>query len=68
MLVIVLPQGLVALTSAMWGLLLLGTMTYALAKKRKVNPLWEILTHFAVAGAVVLVSRTLGLLINAYVH
>jgi hypothetical protein len=67
-LVLLLPRRLVSLASALWGLLLLGTLPYVLARARKVRPLWEILTHFGVAVLIVLVSRTLGLWINTHVH
>jgi vacuolar iron transporter family protein len=50
-----------------WGLLLLGTLTFVLARLRKVQPWREISKHVVVALVVVTVSRLLGAWIAAHV-
>jgi hypothetical protein len=67
-LVLVLPSRLVALVSLAWGLMLLGTITFLLARTRHVSPLREMLTHLVVAAAVVVVSRALALGVGAHIH
>ena len=46
----------------------LGTLTYFLARRRQVSPAREIAIHVLVASGVVLVSRMLGIWINAHVR
>ena len=50
-----------------WGVLLLGALTYVLARARGVRPWPEIVKHLVVAIAVVAVSRVLGAWIAAHV-
>jgi hypothetical protein len=51
-----------------WGSVLLASLTYALARSRRVSPMAEILKHLVVAVVVVLLSRGIGQLIRAYVQ
>jgi VIT1/CCC1 family predicted Fe2+/Mn2+ transporter len=52
----------VALT---WGMLLLATLTYLVARERKVKPLSEVIKHLLVASAVIMVSGAVGHWIGA---
>jgi VIT1/CCC1 family predicted Fe2+/Mn2+ transporter len=54
------PSSAVAAVSLGWGLLLLGALTFGVARLRNVNPGREILKHIVVALVVVGVSRVLG--------
>jgi vacuolar iron transporter family protein len=67
-LVIGVPASFLPAVSMAWGTLLLGSLTWALARARHVSPLGEILKHLLVAVVVVLLSRTIGQLIRAYVQ
>jgi VIT1/CCC1 family predicted Fe2+/Mn2+ transporter len=58
--VLLLPPSIVAAASLGWGALLLGALTYAVARVRGVSPTREMLKHLVVALAVVVVSRVLG--------
>jgi hypothetical protein len=49
-----------------WGFLLLALLSYLLAKARKVNAWLEIAKHTAVAAAVVIVSKILGMAIHGF--
>ncbi len=53
--------------AAVWGALLLGALSYALARVRRVGPWGEIAKHLVVAVAVMVVSRFLGEWIAAHV-
>jgi multisubunit Na+/H+ antiporter MnhG subunit len=50
-----------------WGMVLLGTLTYFVARHRGVAPLREVAKHLAVAMVVILVSRAIGARILARV-
>lgn len=65
-LVVVLPQAAMGPVLTAWGLVLLGALTYLLARARGVAPIPEIAKHVAVATFVVLVSKVLGTVIRAY--
>ena len=54
------PLPHVAKAAIIWGTLLLATLTYLVARERKVKPLPEILKHLVVAFAVITVSRMIG--------
>jgi len=43
-----------------WGMLLLATLTYFVARERKVKPLLEVVKHMVVASAVILASLVIG--------
>jgi VIT1/CCC1 family predicted Fe2+/Mn2+ transporter len=66
-LVIGVPAAFLPAASMAWGSVLLGSLTWALARARHVSPMGEILKHLVVAVVVVLLSRTIGQLIRAYV-
>jgi len=66
--VLLFPRGYALATAMGWGFLLLGALSYVLARERRVSPLREIVKHFAVAIGVVVVSRVLGAWIAAHVH
>ena len=46
--------------SIVWGMVLLATLTYLVARERKVNPHLEVVKHVAVAAAVIIVSIVIG--------
>jgi VIT1/CCC1 family predicted Fe2+/Mn2+ transporter len=48
-----------------WGMLLLATLTYLVARERKVKPLPEVIKHLLVASAVIMVSGAIGHWIGA---
>jgi VIT1/CCC1 family predicted Fe2+/Mn2+ transporter len=48
-----------------WGLLLLATLTYLVARERKVNPQVEVVKHVVVAAGVTIVSIVIGRWIGA---
>ena len=52
----------------LWGMTLLSALTYVVARKRRVSPVYEIGKHLAVAVAVMFVSRILGLWIAASIR
>ena len=59
-LVLALPLGYVTPAALAWGMVLLGTLTYFVARHRGVAPLPEIAKHLAVAVVVIVVSRAIG--------
>jgi hypothetical protein len=67
-LVIGVPAAFLPAVSMAWGSVLLASLTWALARTRHVSPIGEILKHLVVAVVVVLLSRTIGQLIRAYVQ
>jgi VIT1/CCC1 family predicted Fe2+/Mn2+ transporter len=67
-LVLASPARLVTPAVLAWGLALLASLTYALARSRGVRAGPEIGKHLVVAVLVVAVSKWLGALIQAYVH
>jgi VIT1/CCC1 family predicted Fe2+/Mn2+ transporter len=54
--------------AVVWGMLLLATLTYLVARERKVKPLPEVLKHLAVAVAVITVSIMIGRWIGAVLN
>ena len=67
-LVLVLPPSTVAVASVGWGVLLLGALTFGVARVRNVSPGREMLKHIVVALIVVAASRILGEWITAHVR
>ena len=53
--------------ATVWGLAVLGALTVSLARQRNVSARRELLRHFAVVVAVVVLSRTIGSFITAHV-
>ena len=47
-----------------WGILLLASLTYLVARERKVNPPLEIVKHVVVASVVILASIAIGHWVN----
>ena len=60
-----LPLPYVAIAAIIWGTLLLATLTYFVARERKVKPLPEILIHLVVTLVVITTSMMIGHWINA---
>ena len=56
------------LVCLVWGVLLLTSLTWFVARNRNANVLIEILKHLAVAAAVIAVSRVTGTFISTYVQ
>ena len=67
-LVLLVPPSAVAGASLAWGILLLGALTYGVARRRNVSPGREMLKHVVVALAVIAVSRVLGGWISEHVR
>jgi hypothetical protein len=61
LIVAVLPGPYAAMVALAWGFLLLGFLSYVLARVRGVSSLAEVGKHFTVAVAVIVVSRMIGL-------
>ena len=61
------PPGATAVTATIWGVLLLGALTYLLSRHRNVNPMREIVKHLLVAAVVIVASGLLGAWITAHV-
>jgi len=59
-LVLLSPPSIVVAISVAWGVLLLGALTYGVARIRRVNPWPEMIKHLIVALIVIGVSRELG--------
>lgn len=51
-----------------WGMLLLATLTYFVARERKVKPLLEVVKHMVVASAVILASLVIGHWVGAVLN
>jgi VIT1/CCC1 family predicted Fe2+/Mn2+ transporter len=54
------PSGYLIQVALVWGLLLLGTLTFLVARSRGIAPMVEVGKHVAVAAVVVLLSRVIG--------
>jgi VIT1/CCC1 family predicted Fe2+/Mn2+ transporter len=57
LIVIVFPPKVVVLGSIVWGNLLLGVLTYFLARERKVRILPEVIKHLVVAAVAIIISK-----------
>jgi len=60
LLIIITPIQDVAIVTILWGMLILGIITYLIACERKVKPAPEVIKHLLVASAVVLASNVTG--------
>lgn len=67
LIVAVFQEQVVALGGVLWGMFLLATLTYLLARERAVSTLSEIVKHLAVATAIIFVSKAIGHWIARYV-
>lgn len=65
LLVVLFPFAHATQAAVVWGMLLLASLTYMVARERKVKPLPEVLKHLAVAVAVITVSIMIGRWIGA---
>jgi VIT1/CCC1 family predicted Fe2+/Mn2+ transporter len=63
LLVLTLPLAWAFVVALMWGLLLLGTLTRLVARRRGANVAPELWKHLAATLAVLAVSRAIGILI-----
>jgi vacuolar iron transporter family protein len=59
LLVLFLPTGYAIIFSIVWGISLLVTMSYFIAKEQKVNPYSAIFWHVALAVSVIIISNFL---------
>lgn len=66
-LVLSLSAGNIVLACLLWGILLLTSLTWFVARHRNANVLIEITKHVTVAAAVIAVSRFIGTFVSAYV-
>jgi VIT1/CCC1 family predicted Fe2+/Mn2+ transporter len=68
LIVALLPASHAAIVALAWGFLLLGLLSYVLARVRGVSSLSEVGKHFTVAVVVIAVSRVVGLWILHHFH
>ena len=66
-LVVLAPMPLIVPVGLTWGMLLLATLTYFVARNRGVPPLLEVAKHVTMAVVVIAVSRVIGAWILANV-
>jgi hypothetical protein len=59
LLVVVFPPKVVVLGSIVWGMLLLGVLSYLLARDRNVGIISEVIKHLVVAAAVLIMSKAI---------
>ncbi len=59
LIVVVFPHNVVVLGSIVWGMLLLGVLSYFLASERNVGILSEVIKHLVVAAAVLVISKAI---------
>jgi hypothetical protein len=59
LIVAVFPPNVVVLTAIVWGMLLLGVLTYLLACERNVGILSEVIKHLVVAAAAIITSKVI---------
>jgi VIT1/CCC1 family predicted Fe2+/Mn2+ transporter len=57
LIVAVFPPNVVVLAAIVWGMLLLGVLTYLLARERNVGILSEVIKHFVVAAIAIITSK-----------
>jgi VIT1/CCC1 family predicted Fe2+/Mn2+ transporter len=68
LLILTLPVATAALVSVIWGGLLLVALSIVIARQRLVSAVSEIGKHLVAAGAVLFLSRTIGVWIPAHFH
>ena len=66
-LALVLPPGRLTPAAVVWGMALLGTLTYFVAQARGAAPVPEVVKHIGVPVVVIVVSRAIGTWILARV-
>jgi len=59
------PPVHVAKAATAWGMLVLATLTYLVARERKTKPWLEVVKHLSIASAVIIVSGAIGHWIGA---
>jgi VIT1/CCC1 family predicted Fe2+/Mn2+ transporter len=59
-LVVFLPLALAATAAIVWGVVLLASLTYLVARERNVQPLPEVIKHLLVAAAAIIASNGIG--------
>ena len=59
-LVVALPLAYATEAAIIWGVALLATLTYLVARERNVRPLPEVIKHLMVAAAAIIVSSGIG--------
>ena len=64
LIVVVFPPKVVVLGSIIWGNLLLGVLTYFLARERNVKILPEIIKHLVVAAVAIIISKIIAQLLT----
>ena len=57
LIVVIFPPNVVVLGSIVWGMLLLGVLSYLLARERNIGILSEVIKHLVVAAAVLIISK-----------
>jgi len=64
LIVVVFPPKVVVLGSIVWGNLLLGVLTYFLARERNVRILPEVIKHLVVAAVAIIISKIIAHLLT----
>jgi hypothetical protein len=67
LIVLLAPKQLVVPVGLGWGMALLATLSFFVARARSAAPILEVAKHLAIALAVIVVSKAIGAFILAYV-
>lgn len=65
LIVLLLPSNAALVVSSLWGLGLLGALSYRISLQRRTNPVRDTVAHLLVASLVIICSKVLG---NIIVH
>lgn len=60
LIILLLPIYPAQIIAVIWGIILLSFMTYLIARANKVNPIFEVVRHLAIAVVVITASKFIG--------
>jgi vacuolar iron transporter family protein len=60
LIILLLPIYPAQIIAVIWGIILLSFMTYLIARANKVNPIFEVVRHLAIAVVVIAASKFIG--------
>jgi vacuolar iron transporter family protein len=60
LIILILPIYPAQILAVIWGIILLSFMTYLIARANKVNPIFEVVRHLAIAVVVITASKFIG--------
>ena len=64
--VLVFPLGQAVIASLIWGLLVLGVISYLMARERKIKAYQVVLEHLTIASTVIVATYFIGIFIAGY--